>query len=321
MRLKITYSAAIIMLLLILVTACRRDRLENPYDSVDYSVQNDNPQADDIPTDNFAYLHAKIFRPTCANAGCHDGSFEPEFRSVSSSYNTLVNHPVISNDELNSFEYRVVPGSVANSLLHTRLTESIPNTTGMMPPEVDPGSDWPQNKESYINLIENWIENGAKDMYGNDAPDTEANFPATVEGLAAFPAGNTSDPYQRDDSEAGITPILVEPTAVDIWIFATDDSTPQQQIEAEIELAQGLDEFSGTPEATFSTTSTISALDFFDNTATFHHRAEIDLSNYASGETIFLRCYVSDADQESPQEIPGEGSSQQITSIFVLKIQ
>ena len=36
--------------------------------------------------------------PTCANSGCHDGTFEPDFRTVGSSWNTLVNHPVIAND-------------------------------------------------------------------------------------------------------------------------------------------------------------------------------------------------------------------------------
>ena len=194
--------AIAVVIFVLLVVGCRRVKVDNPYEEIDYTVANDNPSPQDIPTDNFAYLHAKIFSPTCANAGCHDGTFEPEFRSVASSYNTLVNHPVIANDAQNSYEFRVVPGSVENSFLHLRLTESIPNTTGMMPPEVDPDSDWPQNREDYIALIENWIASGAPDMFGNQAPGANADFPPTVEGLAVFPAGNTSDPYERDESEA-----------------------------------------------------------------------------------------------------------------------
>ncbi|MBK7268515.1 MAG: hypothetical protein IPI07_03030, partial [Flavobacteriales bacterium] len=31
-------------------------------------------------------------------SGCHDGTFEPEFRTIASAYNSLVYHPVIAND-------------------------------------------------------------------------------------------------------------------------------------------------------------------------------------------------------------------------------
>jgi hypothetical protein len=312
--------AIAVVVFLLLVVGCRRDKVDNPYEEIDYTVANDNPSSQDIPTDNFAYLHAKIFRPTCANAGCHDGTFEPEFRSVASSYNTLVNHPVIANDAQNSYDYRVVPGSVENSFLHLRLTESIPNTTGMMPPEVDPNSDWPQYRDDYIALIEDWIESGAPDMFGNPAPSASYNFPATVEGLAVFPAGNTTEPYQRDDSEVGITPILVEAADVDIWILATDDSTPQQDVFTEIELAPSFDDFDGDELTECTTSSSLSALDFFNNAANFQHKATVDLSGYTSSDVIFVKCYVSDGEQASPQEIPGEGSSQQIVSIFILKI-
>ncbi|MFZ6052835.1 hypothetical protein [Halocola ammonii] len=320
MILKQKNIAIAVVAFALLVLGCRRDKVDNPYEEIDYTVANDNPSPQDIPSDNFAYLHAKIFRPTCANAGCHDGTFEPEFRSVASSYNTLVNHPVIANDAQNSYEYRVVPGSVENSFLHLRLTESIPNTTGMMPPEVDPDSDWPQYREDYIDLIENWIASGAPDMFGNPAPSASNNFPATVEGLAVFPAGNTTDPYQRDESEVGITPILVDPATVDIWILATDDSTPQQDISAQVEIATSLEEFDEEDLAECSTAGSLQALDFFDNSANFQHKATVDLSSYQTGDVLFVKCYVSDGEQAFPQEIPSEGSSQQIVSIFILKI-
>ena len=36
---------------------------------------------------SFAALHNNIFSTTCANSGCHDGTFEPDFRTIESSYN------------------------------------------------------------------------------------------------------------------------------------------------------------------------------------------------------------------------------------------
>lgn len=45
-------------------------------------------------------LHAGLFKPTCANSGCHDGNFEPDFRTVESSYYSLVQQPVIKRTSL-----------------------------------------------------------------------------------------------------------------------------------------------------------------------------------------------------------------------------
>jgi hypothetical protein len=95
----------------VLLTACAKEN-ENPF--ADLQHNSPNPSVESIPQDNFAWLHQRIFRPTCAASGCHDGTFEPEFRTISSAYNSLVLHPVIANDPSNSFEYRVVPGD-ANS--------------------------------------------------------------------------------------------------------------------------------------------------------------------------------------------------------------
>ena len=59
--------------------------------------------------------------PYCANSGCHDGNFEPDFRTVESSYSTLVYQPVVKNNDNQTYEYRVVPGNSAQSILYARL--------------------------------------------------------------------------------------------------------------------------------------------------------------------------------------------------------
>src|SRR5436190_551220 len=89
-----------------LLYSCKKDEVKNPYAEVQPVVHNDNPDLATLPEGSFAWLHAKIFRPTCANSGCHDGTFEPEFRSINSAYNSLVHHPVIANTPNNDFEFR-----------------------------------------------------------------------------------------------------------------------------------------------------------------------------------------------------------------------
>jgi hypothetical protein len=132
---------------LFLIFSCKKKGSENPYDAIDRTVVNQNPSASDLPEGSFPWLQARIFTPTCANSGCHDGTFEPDFRTMASSYNTLVNHPVIANNPEESFHLRVVPGNAQASWLHERLTVAVPNTSGIMPPLAQQQTpDWTLNK-------------------------------------------------------------------------------------------------------------------------------------------------------------------------------
>ena len=70
------------------VVACRKeeDPIPNPYDN----PLNDPPPSgggpDPFDPSSIQGLHQNIFSTKCASAGCHDGNFEPDFRSVESSY-------------------------------------------------------------------------------------------------------------------------------------------------------------------------------------------------------------------------------------------
>ncbi|HIF14117.1 MAG TPA: hypothetical protein EYQ86_01765, partial [Bacteroidetes bacterium] len=77
----------------------------NPYDEIEY----DDSLIQSITLDSFsiAGLHSYIFEVKCADPACHDGSFDPDFRSIQSTYNTLVYQEVIK--KLNPWEFRVVP--------------------------------------------------------------------------------------------------------------------------------------------------------------------------------------------------------------------
>ncbi len=311
----------VISCIIALVVSCKKDDPVNPYDDI-VRVQNDNPEADDLPVGNFAWLQAKVFGPTCANSGCHDGTFEPAFSSINSSYNTLVNHPVITNDDNGTFTYRVVPGDASNSLLHERLTVFIPNTSGIMPLEYEPASDWPDNEAFYINQIASWINAGAKDMFGHSPGSGNADFPPSAEGLVVFPSGNTTTPYPRDEDGIGITPILVDAAPIDIWILATDDNTAVQDFTtAHIKLASDINDFPTESAIDLVYSSPLTALDFTDQDAQFYYKATVDLTGVPSGQQYFLRVYLNDGVQSEVTEIPNDGSSNVINALFLLSVQ
>lgn len=300
---------------------CKKDDPENPYENLP-TVNNDNPDPDDLPESNFSWLQAKVFRPTCANSGCHDGTFEPKFNNIASSYATLVNHEVITNDEAGTFEYRVVPNNTSASLLIERLTTFIPNTSGIMPLDVDADSDWPANSDFYIQKIKDWINSGAKDMFGNDPPSPGADFPPQIDGFVIFPAGNTTTPYSRDPDEIGITPILVDAASIDIWIRVSDDNTSVSTMnDNTIKISTDVNAFETATEYNYTVESPISALDFADSPVDFHHKATIDLSGSLSGDTYFVRNYLDDYQQQTITQLPNSGSNAVITALFIIEIQ
>ncbi len=321
---KIKHTKAyIVILFLIGSLGCRKSEPSNPYTDATSIVENHNPSVNNIPEGNFAWLHAKIFKPTCANSGCHDGSFEPEFRSVNSAYNSLVNHPVISNNEQETFVYRVVPGNAAQSLLHERLTVEIPNTSGMMPLSIDPGSDWNENKNFYIEKITQWINDGAKDMYGNPPPAANSDPTPTVLGLAIFPQSNTSTPYPREQgSPYGIGAIQVPASIVDVWILCMDNEVYNPVFSAaSLKYSISTQNFDGSPEVNFSyTPSPIFAQSFFQTPGPFYYKATLNLTGAIPGTTYYLRCYLDDGAQPTLTEVPSNQSEPFWYLLFSIKI-
>ncbi len=301
--------------------SCKPDEPENPYENIVTPVNNENPSINNLPEGSFAWLHAKVFRPTCANSGCHDGTFEPEFRSIASSYNTLVNQPVITNDANNSFVHRVVPGNAVASLLHERLTYFIPNTSGKMPLLFD--ESWSQDSTMYIQKITDWINQGAKDMYGNPAPSAEANTAPIVYALAIFPQGNTTTPYPRDpNSPFDIGAIMVPNAMVDVWIAAYDDIAGVNEFESiHLKVSPSATLFSPAAESPFVLSPSIEGLDFSSSPTTMFYKATINLSSLTSGNTYYLRTYLNDGVQTSSTEVPNDSSSPFWYLYFSIKVQ
>ena len=64
-----------IVILLLMTQGCKKNEIENPYDNYTTPILYEEPTLTSLPSSNFGYLHATIFKPTCANSGCHDGAF------------------------------------------------------------------------------------------------------------------------------------------------------------------------------------------------------------------------------------------------------
>lgn len=164
------------LLVLTLLGSCRKpDAPTNPFDDPRYKAPTGGGTVDTLPLTNFAGLHQRVFKPTCSNSGCHDGTFEPDFRTIESAYNTMVYQAIIKNNPAGSFLYRVLPGNANASVLHERMVVDIDGISGIMPLSLDPQSDWPTKKSEYIAAIAAWINAGARDMFGNPPPNGPVN--------------------------------------------------------------------------------------------------------------------------------------------------
>lgn len=300
---------------ILLLAACRKEEV-NPFDRPDAAPS--NPTVAAIPAGNFAWIHQRILRPSCALSGCHDGSFEPEFRTISGAYNSLVMHPVIANDPQNSFTYRVVPGDVNASFLHERLTAFVPNTSGIMPLDFTDDSDWPANEQAYINAITAWIQGGARDMFGQ--PPSSGDLQPQVIGLLAYPAGTSNAAYPRG-TDAGIQPIEVPAGPVDLWFAFADDQTAANALGVnQYRITTSTAAFPTASAAAFQIGSTIIGPDFGNSSTAFTHKATLDLSTYSAGTVLFVRAYVSDGDDGSITEIPNDGTEAPMLNYFTLRI-
>lgn len=311
-------------MLVLLVFACKNEKPENPYDELERNATTGPNTLQNIPDTNFAWLHERIFRPTCANSGCHDGTFEPEFRTIAGAYNSLVNHPVIANNPSNSFTYRVVPGNAQMSWLHERMTTDVENTSGMMPLyPADTTPDWIANKSFYIQKITDWINAGAKDMYGNAAPLAGSNAAPLVYGMQIFPLNNTTAPYAREEGTTlPIGSILVPAQQVDVWLFAYDDNAFLTGFESfSIKMSDNVSDFSNAVDVPCTLSGPITTFDFTGNSGPFHYKATLDLSGIPSGTSRFIRAYMDDGAQTSITEIPNASSNYFWYLLFSLKIQ
>lgn len=305
MRNLLSFSLIGLALSLVFISCKKNDDPPNPFDDPGIQPPADTVEIIDFDPTSFEGIHYNVFQATCANSGCHDGTFEPDFRSIESSYNTIVYQPMIKNDPQGSFDYRIEPGSPQQSVLYFRLLSDIDGQSGIMPLAINPESDWTAKKQEYIANIRTWIENGAPDVNGN-LPTLGNQLPQML-GVVGFAGGSST----ALDREPGLGPIKVPIGTTNLQIFFSIDDAETALLDLtynKVKVSTDLNDFGGIPEYQLDvSTNGVTAPGYLGDIVDFGHSFTFDASSYPSGTTLFMRVYVQD-DGPTLTEIPTQGS-------------
>jgi len=273
-----------------------------PHDTIGFVIQ-------DIDPTSIAGLYKNIFGPTCANSGCHDGTFEPDFRTMESSYHSMVFKSPIKND--GSVTYRVDPGNPNGSALMKRLSGAI---APEMPIEIEPDSDWWEKSDTYIQNIRDWIQNGAKDLSGND-PRVGMIKPSIIGAVARY----DGMPILR---EFGYGPFMIHDSLDDISIYISFDQINEPDNFQLNEFILGYEDAGFIPQDTFiMEILEIPLIDYglFGKAVSFTHKIDLTLSSSnLEREHVFFRCRVRD-NSNTTTEIPNDNAFYNIKEYLSFK--
>jgi len=245
-------------------------------------------------------LHQQIFLPKCATSGCHDGHFEPDFRTIQSSYTTLVRADVFK--QVDPFSVRVDPGEPEKSWLWERLTTD-DVVLGKMPLYDDALS------QKELDNISTWIKSGAKDINGNTLPIPD-NFPV----LYGYYITKKDDDALRYDNirepQEYIGKMKVPKNQeIDIWIGLLDAETDINALKVnELQFSTDRDDFSNSVKATASFVFPAKVVnDYFGpgNGFPFFYKATVNTSQWNSGDQVYMRYFVKDGGHADPVSLPG----------------
>ncbi len=289
-------------------TSCKKESTpDNPYDSIDRSNNQVNPQ--DPDPNSIVGLHKNIFFPKCANPGCHDGTFEPDFRTVESSYSTLVYQPVnkFTLDSAKIYSLRVIPHNVPDSWLIERLTTS---TSEYMP------SNAVRLSTSDIDHVKNWINAGCPDNNGIAA--VKPNLQPNIAGYAAFDPFLTRIDTVRVNNYP-LNPFILK-TGVNVMtlaLVATDtadgmDATdPSQFTSRKVKFSTDKNNFSGA--------ITIPADSFITGYNVW--LAFVPKWHWVSGTTVYFRIYINDGDHPTDAEFPRYESMDYYKTLYAFYVE
>ena len=322
---KILISLFFFLLAILVVNSCKKDikRIEpvsppNPYDGVDYG---NNPDLIPIDTSSFLGLHKLIFSPKCGVPACHDGAFEPDFRTIEGSYNQLVYHNVIKNDATNSFSYRVVPNDTTLSWLYERITTGN-SVLGKMP-LYDVLQSW------QIKAVEKWIMDGAKDIFGNSS--SVPNYEPSSAGMLAY-LNNVSGTRLDTARDNVVSPIKLPPSStVELWFLLYDSDASGAFIPGyslthnKVKISEHPFDFTASTSYNMTVlpalTPQILPLPFSGaGNAPYYQSLTINTSLFTPGKTYYIRLNVKDA-SGILTEIPEDGSPVYLSTYYAFIIQ
>jgi hypothetical protein len=292
---KLAFAAGILSIALGFAT-CKKEVIEpdNPYDKVNYGTN--NPPADTLNPTTITGLHRNVFMPKCAVPGCHDGNFEPDFRSVQSTYSTLVYADITKNNLNGDFKYRVVPNDTANSVLYERITNCCFVNQDDRMPQDNIGTGLPQ---ADINNVKSWIMNGALSADG-----TTPVRPDLQPVLALYVAVNTSFTEEYTQVNNRVDSVIFNswklPSGTSSFYFAAlfeDDNTPLSQMQVNtLKISTSMDDFSNA-QSYVAGYINIPGQDPI-------WLVTVDASSFVPGQTYFMRYYVNDGQHAENVEFP-----------------
>src|SRR6056297_2581 len=267
----------------------------NPFDDQTSNQDTVRFELTSAESSTIAGIYYNVFQPTCANVGCHDGTFEPDFRTLESAYNTLVYEVPIKND--GSYTDRVVPGSVETSVIMARLNNIL---SPPMPIQLEPDSDWFEYGDDYIEDIRTWIENGALDIMGQ-AP-TVTDHPFKLEGI--FVMQNDSI-YRRFDTRKPLR--LPKDSIGDSYIYfalSHPERLPSElEDKVDLQFSTSLSPFQDSiSQGVEYLPSPYMYYGYHGETIPFHFRVQIQAEQLDSNEVYFLRLFIPSESQKVPNE-------------------
>jgi hypothetical protein len=298
-------------MLFLMISACEEDDLKtNPFDEQEVNQDTVRLAIDSTESATIAGIYYNVFKPTCANVGCHDGTFEPDFRTLESSYNTLVHEPPIKND--GNFTYRVDPGSVETSVIMARLNNLI---SPPMPIQLEPDSDWFEKGDDYIDDIKTWIENGALDIMG-EAPTLEAE---QIKARGVF-AMQKDSIYRRNNIEAPLRLPLDSSQQSYIYFSLEHPTSPPSPFSVQdVAFSTESDDFDGKEmkELEYIPTA-FEHYGYQGLPVDYHFRVQIYPEDFEPGQRYYFRVYVKD-DQNPLQELPGDEALYHIKNYYSIE--
>lgn len=298
----------------LLLTSCAKEGEPNPFDVV---IPDGSTTQVVLNPKSIEGLYHNIFLPTCANSGCHDGTFEPDFRTIESTYYSLVYQDVIKQNPSNPMNYRVMPGSSITSMLLTRLTIDLGGNSGIMPLATDPNSDWDDKSAAYIQDVKDWIDEGAKDVFGN--PSTTVNIKPQLLGATITPSGS-NQVFQRDVE--GVIEIPNGTNAMDIYIAIDDKETAASSLtSAEVVLSLSFDNPNLGTVYTFDNIMSQTFPGYLNPNVSYYHKISITNVNtiWSPNEVVYLNTKVDDGDN-GVVDLPGIYSMEHLKRYYSFKI-
>lgn len=276
----------------------------NPYDNVDYGDDSTTTQTPD--PNSIIGIHQNILQVKCNNPGCHDGTFEPDFRTVQSAWTTLVYHDVVKNDPGETYEFRVTPYDISGSMLYRRLTQDDPQLQQM-----PATGNWLTAAE--LQNIQNWISAGAPDMFGNigSLPNNEP----IIVGYLAFDVNDN----RIDDVDNRVDSLIYKPFYVDhgvtlkIAILIEDDSTQQSAMQVnQLKFSYDKENFaSATTMPAYYIA--IPGFDFW--------LVQLNTNSFVADTTVYMRYYVNDGDHPNNTEFPRNETEDGYKTYWAFKIK